>query len=290
MRRAAPQVNRKWGSVARNGARVLNEADQTSASSAWQSAVMRARAVDASPQPAGQSEVWVREVDPVSERSGRPASARGRVRPRHKVPFPVTQELTVEAGARRGAKLAERLAEATHAYQRDRYSEAINILRPLAQAAPRSAAVRELYGLTLYRMGRWRAALKELEAAFALSGTYDQHPVRMDCHRALRSYQLLDGLWDELRQASPSAEVVAEGRIVMAGARADRGDLSGAIQVLERGASITKPKEHHLRQWYTLADLYERGGDVTRARDLFRKIEAADPETFDTSDRLRALR
>ena len=284
-------VNRRWGSVARNGARVLTETDQTSASSAWQSAVARARAVDASPAPSpGQVEVWVRDDDSEPERPRQVAGGRGRARLRHTVPFPVTQELYGEAGSRRGPKLAERLAEATHAYDRDRYTDALNILRPLAQAAPRSAAVRELYGLTLYRMGRWRAALKELEAYFDLSGAYDQHPVRMDCDRALRSYREIDRLWEELRQASPSGEVVAEGRIVVAGALADRGDLSGAIQLLERSATVSKPREHHLRQWYALADLHERAGDVTRARDLFKRIAAADPDTFDTADRLRALR
>ncbi len=45
----------------------------------------------------------------------------------------------------------------------------------------------------------------------------------------------VDELWDELRQASPSAELVVEGRIVMAGMMADRGDLPGAIRLLEQG-------------------------------------------------------
>jgi len=147
-----------------------------------------------------------------------------------------------------------------------------------------------LYGLTLYRMGRWRPALKEFDVYRALGGGYDQHPVLMDCHRALRSYRQVDLLWDELRQASPSAEVVTEGRIVMAGSLADRGDLPGATRLLERGPNVRKPKEHHLRQWYALADLYERGGDMARARDLFGRIDATAPNSFDTAQRLRALR
>ena len=40
------------------------------------------------------------------------------------------------------------------------------------------------------------------------------------------SWSAVEELWDELRQASPSAELVMEGRIVMAGSLADRGRSS----------------------------------------------------------------
>ena len=36
---------------------------------------------------------------------------------------------------------------------------------------------------------------------------------------------------------------------------------------------MKRAQVHHLRQAYVLADLYERGGDLTRARELFRTIE-----------------
>jgi len=271
--------------VARNGARVLNEPTDATASSAWRDAVVRARADD--PQEVADEEVWVRD-DPEEIISPRPATKTGR--PRHTVPAPVTAEIAGAAGVRVGAKLAERLAEAVHAYDHDRYQDALRILRPLARAVPTAGAVRELYGLTLYRMGRWRLALDELEQYRTMTGSFDQDPVLMDCQRALHMHQAVDQLWEELRQASPSAEVVAEGRIVMAGSLADRGDLPAAVALLERDIAIRKPRFHHLREWYALADLYERSGDVPRARDLFSRVEAADGEAFDTHDRLRALR
>jgi tetratricopeptide (TPR) repeat protein len=201
------------------------------------------------------------------------------------------EELTESVGDRRGVKLAERLAEASHAFDRERYQDALRILRPLADVAPASPAVRELTGLTLYRLGRWRPAIKELEAYQALSGAFDQHPALADCMRAIGRYGKVEALWDELREASPSAEAVAEGRIVMAGALADQGEVTRAIALLERSRSVTKkPREHHLRQWYALADLYERAGDIPRARELFRRVAGHDPEAFDTAERLRALR
>ena len=74
--------------------------------------------------------------------------------------------------------------------------------------------------------------------------------------------------WEALRQASPSAEVVAEGRLVAAGCLADQGDLRGAVMLLEGSLRRSRPKVSHLRQWYALADLYERAGELSRARDL----------------------
>jgi tetratricopeptide (TPR) repeat protein len=233
--------------------------------------------------------VWVLEVEEDIEPARSPAPV-SRIPPRHKVPGAVLEELTGAAGAGRSPRLAERLGQASHAYDRERYQEALRLVRPLVDAAPTSPAVRELHGLILYRMGRWSQALKELEVYQGLSGSYDQHPVMMDSLRALHRSGDVVERWDELRRASPSAEIVAEGRIVMAGSLADQGDLPSAIRLLERSRTVRKPREHHLRQWYALADLYERAGDIPRARDLFNRVASIDRDAFDTRERLRALR
>jgi tetratricopeptide (TPR) repeat protein len=210
---------------------------------------------------------------------------------RRKVPKPVVTELREAAGSDRGTKLAHRIADATYAYEKERYQEARRILRALSEEVPDSAAVRELYGLVLYRTGQWAAAAKQLEAFRQMSGSYDQHPALADCYRALKRFGDAERIWEELREASPSGDLVAEGRIVAAGCRADQGDLAGAIGLLERSArKVARPQERHLRQWYALADLYERAGDMPRARDLFSRVAAADPDAFDVRVRLRTLR
>jgi tetratricopeptide (TPR) repeat protein len=163
------------------------------------------------------------------------------------------------------------------------------MLRKLSSLAPTSSPVKELLGLTLYRLGKWSLALRELEAHHQLSGSYDQFPVIADCYRALRRYEEADATWTELRQASPSPEVVAEGRLVAAGSLADQGDLRGAVKLLEASLRRSKPKGYHVRQWYALADLYERAGELPRARDLFIQIAAADPDAYDVKQRLIAL-
>jgi tetratricopeptide (TPR) repeat protein len=187
-------------------------------------------------------------------------------------------------------KLEARLSDAIRAYERDRYQDARRILRPLAESTPDAPAVRELYGLTLYRMSRWADALKELQAFHGLSGSYDQYPVMADCFRALRRWKAVEQTWDQLREASPSAEVVTEGRIVMAGALADRGRLAEAIRLLERqGPEVKRPRLHHLRTWYALADLYERAGELPRARALFTTVLRHDHDFADVAERLAAL-
>ncbi len=97
--------------------------------------------------------------------------------------------------------------------------------------------------------------------------------------------------WDALRQAGVDREVLVEGRLVVAGMLADRGDLEGAIALLGPGGkSLRHPDTCHLRQWYALGDLYERAGDMPRARELFERVASFSTELFDVEDRLAALR
>lgn len=202
----------------------------------------------------------------------------------------ITRELHSAVGARRGARLEQSLMEASKAFERERYGDALRILRPLVDEAPDVPAVRELIGLSLYRQEKWAEAIRHLSRFTELTGSVEQNPVLADCHRALRHYTLVEELWEELAASSPSADLVVEGRIVMAGALGDQGKLQEAIRLLERGPlSAKRPKAHHVRLWYALADLYERAGDVPRARDLFQRVRAADPQLGDVSGRLSLL-
>lgn len=235
-----------------------------------------------------EPEVWIDE-GPTDGRSDakRPSPSRAR-QERIKVHAPLLVELV---GAKRAERLEGRLGEAATAFAGDRFGEARQILSPIAREVPDLPEVRELYGLTLYRLGRWKEAARELDAFVELSGgSTEQHPVLADCRRALRQYGEVDRLWEELRESSPSGALVAEGRIVAAGALADRGDLAGAVRLLAKGFRFPKrPLEHHLRRAYALADLYERSGDVPQARALFGQLLRADPQFLDVADRVANL-
>jgi tetratricopeptide (TPR) repeat protein len=198
-------------------------------------------------------------------------------------------ELAKLAG--RNAKGAQlQLARAADAFRSGREREAMKLLRPLRESYPDASAVRELLGLCHYRIGQYAAAAKELEAFVELTDSVEQHPVLMDCYRAMGKYNKVDELWDELALASPSSALVTEGRIVLAGARADRGRIRDAISLLERrGSPPKRVQDHHLRLWYALADLYERAGEIPKARDLFLKVRRQDASFADVAERLASL-
>lgn len=211
----------------------------------------------------------------------------------HRLPADIRAELTGAAGRARGAKLAERLAAAARAYARDRYLEAQRLTKSLVTEVPGSASARELHGLVSYRMGRYGDAVRHLEAARGLAGDDpSQLPVIMDCHRAMGHHRRVEALWEELRAASPDADVLAEGRLVLAAELADRGELDRATEMLVAagaGRSLRHPAERHVRQWYVLADFAERAGNLPRARELFERVADADPELADARTRLAAL-
>jgi tetratricopeptide (TPR) repeat protein len=182
------------------------------------------------------------------------------------------------------------MRDASRAFERGRFPDARRLLRPVVDEAPGAASARELLGLTHYRLGQWNAAIKELEAFRQLTGSTEQHPVLADSYRAQKRWAKVDQLWEELRDASPSADLVAEGRIVVAGSLADRGRLTEAIATLEPSVKLVKrPKPHHLRMAYVLADLRERSGDIPGARDLFEWIARHDPDLADAPARAAAL-
>jgi tetratricopeptide (TPR) repeat protein len=312
---------RRWGGLARRGA---GRAAGTGASDAWRAAGRDPRE-PAPGSPGGeagawQPEEWIDEGELRDEAEGavgrsraggaRPAprradqragpgtgAAAGR-RGRGARPSSPARAEEADEDSLRGAvapnrleRFESRLKDASDAFRRERYEDARRILRPLAQQAPGASSVRELYGLTLYRLGRWAQAQRELEAFRAQTNSTEQHPVLADCYRALGRYAEVEELWEELREASPSAELVAEGRIVAAGALADQGRLDDAITLLSAASKPTKrPMLHHLRMAYALADLYERAGDLPRARELFVRVAASDPDFVDVQARLRALR
>ena len=216
-----------------------------------------------------------REAARARRRTRRPTTPTRRRRKRG--PADVQQEMAKVAGRNANRALGTLMA-AADAFAHDRERETLRILRPLREQLPDSPSVRELAGLAQYRIGNYAAAAKELEAYADLSDSVDQNPVLMDCYRAQRRWRKVEELWLELAAVSPTAELVAEGRIVYAGALADQGRLPEALALLRKRAERVKsPKEYHLRLWYALADLEERAGNLARARELFHQVRRADP-------------
>jgi hypothetical protein len=315
-----PKQAKKWGNVARRGAREVGHRDPDGGQrSAFFSDEQerRRRTPPPSRQPKwerldGARDEWEESTPRPSKKraqsSKKPASgpirtgsaagtagALAALSNRVSLPPEVATDIRNAADtatAHHRERLVERAEAAYGAYERGRFSDALRAIKPVAEEAPAVAPVRELAGLAAYRTGRWREAARHLQAFGALSDSTEHLPVLMDCQRALQKPKKVAELWAELRHSSPEPDVLAEGRIVAAASLADAGDLQGAIAMLATaGASKTlrNPSDRHIRQWYVLGDLYERAGDIPRARDFFDRVLRADPEAYDVAPRLRGL-
>ena len=190
----------------------------------------------------------------------------------------------------RANRLSGRLKAAQIALERERYSEAKRIAKSLTKELSGVAAVHEVIGLASYRMGQWRDATAALELARSIRLNIEDMPVLADCYRAQRRWNDVDAVWAELKELSPSPEVMAEGRMVAAGSLSDRGELKDAIELMLKVAAIPRRvHEYHLKQWYVLGDLYDKAGNVQKAREFFQRVALHDKEYADVSERLASL-
>ncbi len=201
-----------------------------------------------------------------------------------------SQSLAEAVGVRDEARYRRYLNRAEAAYAAEDFHKAWRSLEYMVKDVPNVAEVRELAGLVLYRLGRWSLAASELEALRELTGRVDYHPILADCYRAQRRWADVDAIWLELQDFEERAAPLAEGRIVVAGALGDRGEYQQAVQLLAEGFQRPRrAKEHHLRQAYVLADLYEQAGEIPRARELFMWLQSQDEHYVDVIERLDAL-
>ncbi len=286
-------VRKGWGSVARRGASTVRDGG-TRQGPDTAAREGRRTARDGATEFVAERFARVDDRTP-SEQSATPSPAHRPVRPPADLPADVAHELASAAGPEWSTlrdRMTERMAAGIGAYERERYRDAARILRTVVDTIPNAASARELLGLCQYHQGQWKAALSSLESFAALTGSVAQHPVRMDCQRALGRPARVEALFEELRKGSPDPEVLAEGRVVLAGTRADRGELESAVRLLVdtgAGRQVRNPADRHLRQWYVLGDLMERSGDLSKARELFERVQAADPEAYDVAERLESL-
>jgi tetratricopeptide (TPR) repeat protein len=308
-----PSQAKKWGNVARRGAREVSgrDADGEQRTARFSDDQER-RQTAPPPRPTpwvrtdGSRDEW--EDTPRAKPSRKAASAKsgpGNAQPagtaistlstRKTLPPEIAAEIRKAAEvatALHRERLVERAESAYGAYERARYQDALRAIKPVAEETPGVAAVRELAGLAAYRTGKWREAVRHLQAFSLLTDSNEHIPVLMDCQRALRKPKRVADLWSDLRQSSPEPDVLAEGRIVASASLAETGDLQGAIAMLATaGASkaLRNPSNRHIRQWYLLGDLYERAGDVPRAREMFERVAKVDREAYDVLDRLTGL-
>ncbi len=138
--------------------------------------------------------------------------------------------------------------------------------------------VREAAAVTAYATGRYDEALREFRTVRRLNGSSEHLALMADCERGLGRPARALALAAEPEAASLDRYSAAELQIVVAGARADLGDLEAALVTLE----VIKPasEEQRVRIESSRADVLEAMGRTDEAQAL----RASLPETTADED------
>lgn len=202
----------------------------------------------------------------------------------------IVDEIRSVARPGQGEKAARAFEQAVSLLERGRDAAAVAPALEAKQLASRSGAVREVLGLALYRTGRYREALRELQAYRRMTGQADQDHLIADSYRGIGAPgKAVETARAALRARLPE-EVRAEVAVVAASALADLGRLTEALSILRsigsRGRSV---RPHELRLWYVTGDILERARRPDEAREEFSRIVRHDAEAFDAAERLARL-
>ncbi len=184
-----------------------------------------------------------------------------------------------------------RLSRAIELLERGDAGAAVVEARKAKALSPRSASVREVFGLALYGVGAWQEAVAELKAYKRLSGRNDQNHLIADCLRGMGKGRDAPAFADEaLKDRGVPNEVKAEAVIVAASALADDERFAEALAFLGRAKTRDDVAEDYtLRLWYVRGDILERIGRRDEAATEFRKIIRHDAAAFDAAERLAQL-
>ena len=112
------------------------------------------------------TEQWIDEGSVRRAATGatrRAASSATEDAPPRRAPKPLDPEVSAELvealGQQRGARLSERLAQASEALDRERFQESRRIATAIAKEAPGVSAAHEIVGLSCYRLGMYKNPL-----------------------------------------------------------------------------------------------------------------------------------
>ncbi len=152
----------------------------------------------------------------------------------------------------------------------------------------RIGVVRETVGLVAYRAGEWAEAIGELRAARRMGGGPGHLAVMADSERALGHPERAIELSRSTEADDLDPEAATELQIVVAGARADLGQVDAALAQVER-LGLDKA-EAHPRLAYAYADLLLKAGRREEALGWFIRSANADlEEETDAMERVAEL-
>ncbi len=179
------------------------------------------------------------------------------------------------------------LEQAAVAAAKGNHAKALSHAEEAKRLSPRDATIREVIGLSAYRLSRWEQALRELRAFRRLTGETAHLPVEMDVLRALERPEDVERAWALLQRLGGSTATKDEGKVVFASYLLDADRAAEAWEVASPGRITADASESRLRVWYVAARAASRLGDRETALRLYEAITGGDP-AFPGLDELKA--
>ena len=178
---------------------------------------------------------------------------------------------------RRDAALAE-LSSGLEAYAEERFRQAASALRKAKSLSPRAATVREILGLSAYRMEAWEEALRELRTFRRITGETLHMAVELDCLRALGRAGDIEKTFDLFLELGGDRDSEDEVRVVYASHLLDENRIADAWRVIKPGRLVNRAPAAALRRWAVAARVAAASGDLEAARTLFGAIKREDDD------------
>ncbi len=168
---------------------------------------------------------------------------------------------------------------------------ALGHARAARARSSRIAAIREAVGIAAYHCGDWSQALAELRAARRMGSKSPLLALIADCERGLGRPERAIELARGPEAAQLSGDDADELRIVVAGARADLGQLEKALTVLSTPQlDPARTGSTAARLFYAYAETLLALGRNDEALQWFLRSAAADIEgVTDVEDRISEL-
>ena len=225
---------------------------------------------------------------PPSRRSGQGTRRRPNRGPERKAPHSgvgpdnlprwMREEIRRATHSDRQAAVLRVFAEAVDSFAKDEFGAAWRKLYEAKNLSPRSSAVRELMGLSAYRLGKWREALAELRAYRRFTGDTTHMPVEMDVLRALERDFDVEKTWVRFRELGGNRPTEAEARVVFGSYLLDQGRADEAWEVTAPSRLPRDARPYELRVWFVAARSALARDEVETAGKLATAIGRMDSE------------
>lgn len=189
----------------------------------------------------------------------------------------VIDDLARVTSPKRVSAALESLGGASAAFIDAQFHRSMKMAEQAKQLAPRDATIREILGLSAYRLGNWNAALNELRAYRRLSGDLVHVAVELDVLRALDRSDDVVSLWREFVKWDARPPVYKEALVVYASFLIDGDDLDGAADLVLPVPPKNDPFPEDLKVMYVAARVAGMRGDTSLARTLRDDILLTDP-------------